>query len=658
VRIQPRRQILDIWRSVVRASIQHGNWAWGGRDDRNSISDAEQLLCLLYPATELVNLAVDRPDDMADDVVSALALLGDPSEIPQRLVEVLLEYITDYTDKDGQPDFSGGTYLRTSAYGAGPDASGPEELSDELRAISVVDSYSMSVTLCLATLGFVSVFKPLTMQRRKTALAEKITLLEQEFSKRLTCAMVGLLRSFVVNTVGTSDEAHTVMLNMMNQSDALDEVVLHNLRDRLTRVRARLRDDVRIGVAGEVGLSDEDRLFECGWGWGIVQNSAKVPIDLVDAGFVEQSDLDAGLVTADPKVAAEKGVHLIEQPRISTQNGVADARPYLYFTVVALDGLNDLRSQRTRELGLLNDEQRRLNDALQLRGDMTQRYWATIARFGDQKWPLEDIPWQTSDGDESDYYSLLVSAVLVQDLQNREATDDDLNRMVLIFESLGQRGRITRRVVQDDTAVRMHVPGVQMRLGGTAELGQQLFWSVADFAPLLLKRAVQSARLAANVNARDQLMRLAESAMDHLAARQISQGTYTGLWDDPGKVLFPRGERKPAERASWYLTERVVEALVAAARTFSDSPLRSVQVKSRALDMLHEADHLLNQEMLDAGADDTPVRKAELTTIEATLARARQLMIQQPATANALANEALLRLDKLAVAHLDATRSI
>jgi hypothetical protein len=633
VRIQPRRQILDIWRSVVRASFQDGKWQWGGRDDRNSISDAEQLLCLLYPATELTNLAVDRPDDMADDVAAALEPLGDPSEIPQRLVDVLLEYITTYTNADGQPDFSGGTYLRTSSYGAGPDASGPEELSDDLRATSVVDSYSMSVTLCLATLGFVSVFKPLTLMRRKTALSSKVEQLEQAYSKRLTCAMIGLLRSFVVNTVGTNDSAHTVMLNMMNQNGQLEEVVLKNLRDRLTRVRARLRDDVRIGVAGEVGLSDEDRLFECGWGWGIVRNSAAVPITLEGTGFTEQ-------------------------PAISTQSGVADGRPYLYFTVVALDGINDLRSQRTRELGLLNDEQRRLNDALQLRGDMTQRYWATIARFGEAKWPLEDIPWQTSDGEESDYYSLLVSAVLVQDLQNREATDDDLNRLVLIFESLGQRGRITRRVVQDDPAVRMHVPGVQQRLGGTAELGQQLFWSVQDFAPLLLKRSVQSARLSANVNARDQLMRLAESTMDHLSMRRISQGTYEGLWDDPGKALFPRGDRKPAEKASWYLTERVIEALVSAARTFSDPPLRSVTVKSRALDMLHEADHLLNQEMLDADAEDTPIRKSELSAIESILARARQLLVQQPGTANALAQEALLRLDKLAVAHIDATRSL
>ncbi|MFL6145297.1 MAG: SCO2524 family protein [Labedaea sp.] len=633
MRIQPRRQIVDIWRSVIRASFQEGTWVWGGRDDRNSISDAEQLLCLLYPATELTNLALDRPDDMAEDVAKALEPLGDPSTIPQRLVDVLVDYITFYTDDRGQPNFAGGSYVRTASYAGGPDASGTESLTEDQREIGVVDSYSMSVTLCLAALGFLAVFKPLTLLRRKPTLTERVDELEHAFSKRLTCAMIGLLRSFVVNTVGSSDPAHAVMLKMMNQNDALDEVVLDNLRNRLARVRARLLDDVRIGVAGEVGLSEEARLFECGWGWGIVRNSANVPVVLGDSGFDEQ-------------------------PVITKQEGVADPRPYLYSTVVALDGINDLRSQRTRELGLLNDEQRRLNEALQLRGDLTQRYWGTIARFGDQKWPLEDIPWQTSDSEESDYFSLLVSAVLVQDLQNREATDDDLNRLVLIFEALAQRGRITRRVMQQDASVAMHVPGVQMRLGGSERMGQQLFWSVADFAPLLLKRAVQSARLSANVDARDQLMRLAEAAMDHLLLRKISQGPASGLWDDPSKVLFPHGERKPQDKPSWYLTERVVEALVAAARTFADPPLRSTQVKSRALDLLHEADHLLNQEMLESGADETPVRQAELSSIEATLARARRLLVRQPGTANALANEALRRLDQLTVAHLDAIRSI
>jgi hypothetical protein len=32
------------------------------------------------------------------------------------------------------------------------------------------------------------------------------------------------------------------------------------------------------------------------------------------------------------------------------QDGVADPRPYLYFTVVALDGINDLRFARTHSV--------------------------------------------------------------------------------------------------------------------------------------------------------------------------------------------------------------------------------------------------------------------------------------------------------------------
>ena len=72
VRIQPRQNILDVWRSVVAASFRDGFWTWGGRDASNSISDAEQLLCLLYPAAEIESLALDRPDEMADDVRSVL----------------------------------------------------------------------------------------------------------------------------------------------------------------------------------------------------------------------------------------------------------------------------------------------------------------------------------------------------------------------------------------------------------------------------------------------------------------------------------------------------------------------------------------------------------------------------------------------------------
>ena len=94
--------------------------------------------------------------------------------------------------------------------------------------------------------------------------------------------------------------------------------------------------------------------------------------------------------------------------------GVAEARPYLYFTVAALDGIQDLFSEQTRLRGLLDVEQQRLSRALQLRWDVTRQFWAKIATFGGgDRWPIEDLPWTTTDGSESDYYSLLLTSIVI-----------------------------------------------------------------------------------------------------------------------------------------------------------------------------------------------------------------------------------------------------
>jgi hypothetical protein len=70
VLIRPREELLDLWRSVVAYSYQDDKWHWGGRDGTNSISDAEQLLCILYPATNIPAVRLDRPDETSDDVLA------------------------------------------------------------------------------------------------------------------------------------------------------------------------------------------------------------------------------------------------------------------------------------------------------------------------------------------------------------------------------------------------------------------------------------------------------------------------------------------------------------------------------------------------------------------------------------------------------------
>jgi hypothetical protein len=115
MRLQPRQQLLDIWKAVARYSYDKEHWTWGGRDGRGSITDAEQLLCIMYPASALPSFRLDRPDGTTDDVVATLRALGGATDIPRRLIRVLTEYMNTYLDDSGAPVFSGGNYFRTDA---------------------------------------------------------------------------------------------------------------------------------------------------------------------------------------------------------------------------------------------------------------------------------------------------------------------------------------------------------------------------------------------------------------------------------------------------------------------------------------------------------------------------------------------------------------
>ncbi|MFC6011252.1 SCO2524 family protein [Nocardia lasii] len=613
MRIQPRQQILDIWGAMLSACYRDEKWHWDGVLAANSISDSEQLLCLLYPATEIESFALDRPEAMSDDVMAVLEAFGGQTRIGITVLGLLEEYLERNTDEVGLPRFDAGSYLR-----------GDHPPTPAQQRLEVVDGYSMSVTLCIAALGFARVFDRWARTERRKDISARIAVLNEGMSARLTAAMTGLVRSFVVNTMSARSPEGEVLIGMLNQSGQPDRVVADSVARSLERVRARLRDDVSLGHTAESELDDEDLLFECGWSWGVVAGADEV--DYV-------------------------------APELGTGVGYADPRPYLYFTIVALDGINDVLSQRTRDLDLLDDTQYRLAEALRVRWDITQRYWATVARFGTGTWPLEDIPWRTTDGEESDYFSLLVSAVLIQELVARTASDDDLTRAIGIFDELARRGRIVRRPTMDDPAAALHHPGVRISLHGSENVdgGTRLAWIASDFAPVLLKRSLQAARLSNTIPARDRLMELAKEVMDHLDRRMITDGTAAGLWDVPGAVFG--GSTSDEVRPSWYMTERVIECLVTADRTFREVPLRSPAMVGRAVELLNEAEHLLNQEMLNVSIADTSANRITLDGVEGQLARARQVVNVQPGTAFTLASAALIELDRLAYARLDATRS-
>jgi hypothetical protein len=615
VRIEPRKQILDIWRHMLQDCYTEGKWVWGGRAESNPIADAEQLLCLFWPMTQIGTFGVHDPDETQADVAMALRPLGESTRIPRTLVDVALEYFENHTTEEGQPKFGAGSYLRA----LDPDAPPPGD--QRTQELEVVDAYSMSITLCLSLLIFVNSRFELEGQLRQR---EKLVELRRRASRRLTAAMIGMLRSFVVNSVSVDSSQGRAILDMLRRGDTTDAELQKRLNERFDRVRAQIAADVRLGLADET-KPGSDQLFECGWTWGIARG-------------------------ADP-------ISDFAELEVSSKVGFAERRPWLYFTVNALDGIVDFTSRRIISLDVLDDEQRRLAEALSLRWDLTQRYWSVMARFDQERWPLQDIPWRTSDGQESDYYSLLVMSVLIQDLINRTATDADLLKAVGILQELAQRGRITRRMTVDDEAVELHFPGVRQGLSGSEEaVGSQVALFTADYAPLIIKRSLQAAQLTDDVEAREALMTLAEAAMDHLNERRLKRGDYAiELWDDVS--AFPGLAQVPFDKPSWYLTERVIEALVATAAAFEQEPPRSPEMYDLLLRLLNEADHVYNQELLRSNVFEKTTLRDRLEEIGILIERSRELRNRRTSTAISLAERALRLLDNLEVAREDAGRS-
>jgi hypothetical protein len=336
-------------------------------------------------------------------------------------------------------------------------------------------------------------------------------------------------------------------------------------------------------------------------------------------------------------------------------DGVAQDAPYLYFTVVALDSLTDLFSERTRTEGLLNQEQINLMQALQVRWDLAQRYWSTIASLGTDRWPLEDLHWRTvRDQDESDYYSLLVSSMVVHNLVQSRRADADLDRVGRVLQELASRGRITRRALHHDPAVHLHAPGFSIPLRGSEEAGEYpVSWVLSSFAPLLLKRAIRISEVVRDHNMRGRFLTLADEVWDHLLQRRLHDSPGEGLWDQPSEVF---DEVKVCyELQSWYYTERVVECLVAAANMVSRSTLRSTRLSDTATDLLYEADHLYDLELLNWSGDAGPSMRTSLQEINVTLQRAWEILHDRPGSSMVLASAVLRELDRLAAARQDVT---
>jgi hypothetical protein len=593
--IQTRRHILEIWRATIDYSYRNGMWTWGGRAGRNSINDAEQLLTLLYPATAIESLRFDSVDETAEDVLDYLRSLGNALDIPRRVIKLVDEYMRTYL-VDGTPDFSGGSYFGSEDPGAA--------VADEQRQLHVVDSYSMSVTLCLSTLGFLRVYR---QGLRSAKMLQEVDQLEKLCSQRLTAAMVGLLRSFTVNTFGPNDQPGQILCRMLNQRGIATELLIHDLLDDLAEIRASLREELTIGI-GQVTeeLENRGRLFECGWSWGVTDGA--------------------------PEIAHVSGIG--QQP-----TGVAEPRPNLYFTVVALDGIQDLFAVRTRILGLLDEEQQRLARALQLRWDLTRQFWATIATFGGGKtWPL-------------------LTSIVIEGAGSEGIVGADIARIGRLLEELANRGRITRRPMVGDPAIALHIPGMLLRLIGSEKVaeGPPVHWSVSSFTLLVLKRLLRVAELIDDSSARTGFLDLADLIWTHIERRQIEAANGRGLWDEPTQV-FGGTQYAPYGQPSWYHTERVIEALVAAANVTQTPATAPSGLTENAWQLLAEAELLFDRERLRGSNDTGEQMRESFQVVGAKLRRAREILRDRPGTASVLAQDVLRELDMVDAARQDTAR--
>ncbi|WP_370373248.1 SCO2524 family protein [Catenulispora sp. GP43] len=610
MRTNPRQHILDTWRAFARATFSSGEWAWGGRYTSNSISDAEQILILLYPATEVPGFRLDRPDAIEDDVLAVLRPMGSGLDIPMRMLEALEQYLTRYTDDDGAPTFTGGSYLLTE--------DSDSEVKPEQSEYDVTESYSISVTLCLSAKGFLREFQR-TVERRE--LQSRIDTVVLAIDTRLTAAMVGLLRSFVVNVLTPDTPAESVLLRTVSQGRVVGRTLTQDLRGQLQPVRDKL-PELTFGLPPEnerVLRDYPERFFECGWAWGVAQDAT------------------------DIELPAAEGV---KQP-----HGIAESRPVLHFTVNALDGLADLFSTRTSRQGLLTSEQQSLREALNLRWGLALQYWSTIATFGAGRWPVEDVPWQATDGQSSPYFSELVLSIVAM-AQQGGPSGSVIGRIVAVVEELAQRGLVNRRATEDDRSVLLHDPGVQMTLRGSEMEGPMLAWSYNGYAATLAKTALRIASVTTSRRNRARLIEIADASVEHLLNRRQQPD---GLWDQLSNV-YPGLPTSPATPA-WDMTERSIEVFVAAAGLIADPPVADPGQVDQANTKIAEARHILDQERLTTPTAGGSQEQKLLREAEQSLNRAESLSSERPATAAALADKVLRELDELAFARQAASRS-
>jgi len=95
---------------------------------------------------------------------------------------------------------------------------------------------------------------------------------------------------------------------------------------------------------------------------------------------------------------------------------------------------------------------------------------------------------------------------------------------------------------------------------------------------------------------------------------------------------------------------RVVECLLVAAHITSSDPLRGVHLAGLSAELLLEAEHRYDREVLQGGLESNTDLGAAMRLLGRRLQRAREIIGDEPGSATALLLSILLELDGLAAA--------
>lgn len=194
----------------------------------------------------------------------------------------------------------------------------------------------------------------------------------------------------------------------------------------------------------------------------------------------------------------------------------------------------------------------------------------------------------------------------------------------LVLEELAQRARLTRDPYprNEDPAVRLHAPpghALPLLLAGAngnhEPIGSGYEWWIYDFGPKLLKLAARVLGLPRDRRLRERARELVDAVWDdHLALRRYDSTVMSYAWDDVHSV-FDQLEEPPRrdgyKMGSWYITERVVEGLVAVAQAEGQRTLAPDASRELALEMLEELRWLTANEVKMDEATATQLSKAE-----------------------------------------------